>query len=393
MSILLSLIKDIFSRKPSSRETQALKLLSNAQSNLPISDSKQLVDVDGSLNVATSHHQAGRLERAEAAYRAILQVEPSHPETNFQLGSLLLQLNCPQDAQPYFRDALENSPLNAQYQLSLLECLVQLQAWNEAQALLLNTEKTGLAHPAIAGLKNQIQSGIEHSQHMQAAQSRFPGPIYLDWLKWLHIKLKPGAYVEIGVETGSSLQLSQAKAVGIDPSLQITFSQESWVKLFKLTSDDFFAQHNLSKVLEAEFVDMAFIDGMHTFDQALKDFINIERYAHSGTVVAFHDIFPVTAVTAARDRKSIFWLGDTWKVVLILKEMRPDLKIFTLPTYPSGLTLITGLDNRSKLLSQELTNITARWMNIETEAYLPTMDIHLNAIHNDFTEAAKMLGV
>lgn len=386
MSILFSLIKDIFSSKPSSSEAQATKLLSSLQ------DPNSSAAIEHDLQTAAALHQAGQLHEAERTYRTILQAQPHHPGANYNLGAMLLQLNQTQASLPFLQTALDSSPTNGQYRLSLMECLIQLQAWSSALLLLQDSEEKGLMHPAIAKFQNQITAGVEHGKHIQAAQNRFPGPNYLDWLKWLHLTLRPAAYVEIGVETGSSLQLSQSKAVGIDPSLQITFTQESWVKLFKLTSDDFFSRHDLAKVLGTDFVDLAFIDGMHTFDQALKDFINIERYAHPGTVVAFHDIFPVTAITATRDRKSIFWLGDTWKVVLILKEMRPDLKIFTLPTYPSGLTLVSGLDNSSKLLSHEFGNITERWMMTETDAYMPAMDVNLNVIKNDFSEAGRILG-
>jgi predicted O-methyltransferase YrrM len=223
--------------------------------------------------------------------------------------------------------------------------------------------------------------------------ARFPGPQYLDWLQWLHRTLKPASYVEIGVETGQSLRFAQepTKAVGIDPSIQIVWSQECWVKLFKLTSDDFFAHHDLRQVLGAPCVDLAFIDGLHTFDQALKDFIYLERYARPGTVVAFHDIFPVTPITAERERKSIFWLGDTWKVVMILKEMRPELKIFTVPTFPSGLTLVTGLNPGATVLQQNLEQIIARWMNVQLSTYFSDIDQHLNVVENDFTKLSALL--
>jgi predicted O-linked N-acetylglucosamine transferase (SPINDLY family)/predicted O-methyltransferase YrrM len=240
----------------------------------------------------------------------------------------------------------------------------------------------------------EMLSTLDHKQNIDAALACFPGPQYLDWLQWLHSTLKPASYVEIGVETGQSLRFARhpTRAVGVDPAIQIIHSQECWVKLFKLTSDDFFAQRDLRQVLDAPFVDLAFIDGLHTFDQALKDFINIERFSRPGTVVAFHDIFPVTPITAARERKSIFWLGDTWKVVTILKEMRPDLKIFTLPTFPSGLTLVTGLNAESTLLAQDVERIIERWMNVELDSYLADINTYLNVVANDFETVARLLG-
>lgn len=234
---------------------------------------------------------------------------------------------------------------------------------------------------------------LDQKEQIDAAMQRFPGPQYLDWLKWLHAHVKPATYVEIGVETGQSLRFAQnpTRAIGIDPDIRIVHSQECWVKLFKQTSDAFFEQHDLQRLFDGQPVDFAFIDGLHTFDQALKDFVNIERHSHAGTVVAFHDIFPVTPVTAARERKSIFWLGDTWKVVLILRELRPDLRIFTVPTFPSGLTLVTGLDKALAMSPQELERTIARWMPVELDAYPGGLDKQLNVIANDYGAAAALL--
>jgi predicted O-methyltransferase YrrM len=233
----------------------------------------------------------------------------------------------------------------------------------------------------------------EQQEHAMQAEERFPGSNYLEWLVWLHHTIKPKTYVEIGVESGQSLQFAQSptKAIGIDPAIQVVHSQETWVKLFKLTSDDFFVQQDLRTVLGEKFVDLAFIDGLHTFDQALKDFINLEHYSKPKTIIAFHDIFPVTPITASRERKSFFWLGDTWKVVLILRKFRPDLKIFTVPTFPSGLTLVTGLNSKSDLLSHKLEKIIEQWMDVELETYMAELDTHLNVVENDYMTVFKLL--
>lgn len=376
MSVLFSLVKGMFLR-PSGRGNGA-----------------HLAVLEHDLQTALAHGRAGRLSDAERVYRSLLQTHPHNPEVNHKLGELLLLARQPEAAHPYLLAALNSSPANNQYCLSLAECLVQLQAWEEAAVLLDNARFTEPEQEAAEQLRVEVSARLEQARHIDAAKNRFPGPDYFEWLKWLHATVRPAGYVEIGVETGRSLQFAQnpTRSVGIDPEAQIIFSLESWAKVYRLPSDDFFAQHDLRKVLDGLAVDMAFIDGLHTFDQALKDFINIERHAHSGTVVAFHDIFPVTPVTAARERETIFWLGDTWKVVLILKEMRPDLKIFTLPTFPSGLTLVTGLDGNSRLLSQELQAIIERWMSVDLDAYMAEIDTHLNVVGNDVETVSRLLG-
>lgn len=240
-----------------------------------------------------------------------------------------------------------------------------------------------------------LATEIEYAKCIAAAQQRFPGPTYLDWLKWFHATLKPASYLEIGVESGQSLQFARAptRAVGIDPALHIVHPQEAWVKLYQQPSDEFFATHDLQQVLDAKTVNMAFIDGLHTFDQALKDFMNVERYSDSGTVVLFHDIFPVTPKTAARDRSTRFWIGDTWKVMLILMKFRPDLKIFTIPTYPSGLGVVAGLNAESTTLLRDFALICSQAAEFELDTFPPRIDDHLNLVENDFEAVSRQISL
>ncbi|MDP3701015.1 MAG: class I SAM-dependent methyltransferase [Hylemonella sp.] len=239
----------------------------------------------------------------------------------------------------------------------------------------------------------QLFARMEFVQCLAAAEAKLPGPNYLDWLKWFQQRLKPASYVEIGVESGQSLQYAQAptRAIGIDPALRIVHSQTAWIKLFQLPSDEFFQRHDLRQILGADAVDLAFIDGLHTFDQALKDFMNVERYADAGTIVLFHDIFPVTAKTAERERVTTFWVGDTWKVMMILKKYRPDLTLFTIPTHPSGLGVVTGLKPNEQLLWRDFESICAEAMAQTLDDFPPQIDDHLNLVPNDFNAVASLL--
>jgi hypothetical protein len=86
----------------------------------------------------------------------------------------------------------------------------------------------------------------------------------------------------------------------------------------------------------------------------LDDFIAIERHAAPGAVVLLHDTLPLNALTAARERRTGFYTGDGWKIVPCLRSLRPDLHVITLPTAPTGLTVITRLDPGNRVLSDRL---------------------------------------
>lgn len=188
---------------------------------------------------------------------------------------------------------------------------------------------------------------------------------YYDVLHLIHQHVKPETYLEIGVAEGRSMALARrgTACVGIDPATgspeRISFhSPENNPQLFQLTSDDFFASCNLPELLGKSTIDVAFLDGLHHFDQTLKDFINVEKYSRPDSLVLIHDCLPVNAQVAERQRQTSFWLGDVWKLIPCLKAVRPDLDIVTLPVKPSGLAIIKNLDPSSRILERQLENIT-----------------------------------
>lgn len=216
--------------------------------------------------------------------------------------------------------------------------------------------------------KEQFED-IQNVSHTYKARTVFTSRDYEYWLKSLHDLLNPQLYLEIGVETGRSLAWAKHYAIGVDPALHIQHSLPGWSKVYSLESDAFFAQENLLQIFDGKVLDLAFIDGLHTFDQALRDFVNVEKLSNPKTVAVFHDIYPTSKETASRERNTRFWLGDTWKVVPILKTVRPDLHIFTLPSFPSGLTFVTGL-NAQKAYKMDVDALKDEWMPLEFD-YTP----------------------
>ena len=200
---------------------------------------------------------------------------------------------------------------------------------------------------------------------------RFWPTDYYDLIAEIHCKCPPRVYLEIGVAAGRSLALarSNTRALGIDPTAErgslVYISPENDPQLYKMTSNDFFANQNVIKEMGQSYFDVAFIDGLHHFDQVLRDFINLERFAGPDSIILIHDCLPINARVAARDRSTWFWTGDVWKAIPCLLAVRPDLEIVTLPASPSGIALIRRLDPSSHILERQYDSLVQHFAALE----------------------------
>lgn len=210
-----------------------------------------------------------------------------------------------------------------------------------------------------------------HAAHDLLLGMFLHGEPYLRVLERIHRHLEPRTYVEIGVERGDSLRLvsPQTRALGIDPKPVLTHPLPPNVRLFTETSDEFFARHDVRAELGGLPVDLAFIDGMHHFEYALRDFMNLERCCAPQSTIVLDDCFPHDRRTAQRERVITFWSGDVWKLVVLLKKYRPDLAIHTIAAPPTGLCVVRKLDPSSRFLADNFERLCAEFMALDY-AYL-----------------------
>lgn len=185
---------------------------------------------------------------------------------------------------------------------------------------------------------------------------------YLDVLADLHEALAPRTYLEIGVRHGRSLALARCPALGVDPAPEITESLGPDARVLEMTSDDFF--RGLARQELAQPPDLIFIDGMHLFEFVLRDFMHVELFASSTSLVVIDDVFPNHPAQAERTRRTRYWTGDVWKIVHCLRDNRPDLSLTLLDTSPSGLLLVTGLDPHGRILWDQYNPIVRRYQEL-----------------------------
>ena len=113
---------------------------------------------------------------------------------------------------------------------------------------------------------------------------------------------------------------------------------------FEVTSDDFFKQNEV--LLNENKIQLAFIDGLHTYEQALEDTLNTLKFSDDNVIVVLHDCNPLDALAAHpaisidharaelkdhKDWKNI-WNGDVWKTIVDIRKNHPELTAFVLNT-------------------------------------------------------------
>lgn len=228
--------------------------------------------------------------------------------------------------------------------------------------------QTGRIAEATSGCRAVLALQPDHAPaHTLLAAIDLPGESYFHVLGRIQEHLRPRTYVEIGVATGDSLRFvrPETRALGVDPEPQVKFEPGPNVKIFAQASDDFFARNDVRAELGGLPIDLAFIDGMHHFEFALRDFMNVEALCAPASTILIHDVYPLDEPTASRDRKTTFWSGDIWRLVLLLRKHRPDLMVHTIAAYPTGLALVRNLDPESRYLHDNLDALVAEYLAID----------------------------
>jgi hypothetical protein len=335
-------------------------------------------DTDPRLYAADAALQAGRFGEARDLVEQLLAARPGEAKAHYVHGVALAMLGNRRTAYASFRRAADLAPTDAALQCYAAAAAKEHGHKEEAVRYC----RAALAADPACDPAHRLLSSIE-----------LPGEHYLKLLERIHAHLRPRTYVEIGIFKGESFRLAQAPtvAIGIDPEPQLDAPPSPRHRIFRATSDDFFAAHDLGQLLEGVPVDLALIDGMHHFEFALRDFVNLERHCARESTILAHDCFPIDPVTAARDRTTSFWSGDVWRLILALRRWRPDLAIHTVTAPPTGLAIVRGLDPGSRVLADNLARVCEEFLAVGYEAIAGRRHEALNACSADWAVVQRLL--
>jgi hypothetical protein len=150
------------------------------------------------------------------------------------------------------------------------------------------------------------------------------------------------SYLEIGVKWGATFNnLDILEKDAVDPKFLFDtkqFETEN-IRFFQMTSDNFFINFHKNKKY-----DLAFIDGLHTFEQTFRDFCSFTSAAHDDSVCLIDDVYPSDIYSAHPDQKKAYhfrnvsniksmdWHGDVYKIVFAIHDFFPNISYRTIKT-------------------------------------------------------------
>lgn len=189
--------------------------------------------------------------------------------------------------------------------------------------------------------------------------------------------LQSRRYLEVGVNRGVTFRdVTVAERVAVDPRFLFEYKEYAnpQTSFHEMTSDRYFA--TLAK--NAQF-DIYFLDGLHTFEQTLRDFCNTLAHSHARTVWLIDDTKPNDPFSALPDQSRALrfrkaagsngqaWHGDVFKLVYFLHDFFPGMNYRTISTGGNRQTLVW----RSNLGWRE-----PRYNDVEKISRLTYFDMH-----------------
>ena len=157
-------------------------------------------------------------------------------------------------------------------------------------------------------------------------------------------------YLEIGVLHGVTFRdVEIADRTAVDPGFGFDTSElaNDATHFFKETSDSFFAHQPINPPY-----DVVLIDGMHTFEQVVRDLSNVLVRTHHRSAIILDDTVPDDAYSTVKDPAASYryrdidkapklgWQGDVYKTVFYIHDFFPSLNYRTITGMGNPQTIV-----------------------------------------------------
>ncbi|GJD50304.1 hypothetical protein OPKNFCMD_3043 [Methylobacterium crusticola] len=184
------------------------------------------------------------------------------------------------------------------------------------------------------------------------------------------IDLFPAArYLEVGVSQGVTFHALRAGTkVAVDPNFlfQVPASPTADGSHYhSCTSDAFFAQYGKGPKF-----DVIYLDGLHTYEQTLRDLLNSIVLLNDGGVIIIDDVLPNSYEAGLRDPDECFairrkfnnadsaWMGDVYKLVFFVESFIQQFDFRTIADNHGQLVMWRGVRDLSNTTDRLLSEIS-----------------------------------
>jgi hypothetical protein len=157
-------------------------------------------------------------------------------------------------------------------------------------------------------------------------------------------------YLEIGVLHGTTFRgVEIAERTAVDPGFGFDTNElaNESTRFFRQTSDTFFVNEPMSPQY-----DVVLIDGMHTFEQVVRDLSNVLLRTHQRSVIILDDTVPDDVYSTVKDGAASYdyrkldtapargWQGDVYKALFYIHDYVPGLDYRTIMGAGNPQTLV-----------------------------------------------------
>ena len=166
-------------------------------------------------------------------------------------------------------------------------------------------------------------------------------------------------YLEIGCDNDENFsKVYIDNKVGVDPLKGGTL---------RMTSDEFFKNNK-------DYFDIIFLDGLHTYEQTIKDIDNSLKVLNDKGVIIIHDCLPKKIWNQIVPRMYGHWNGDVWKAI-VHSRTYAYADTYTLKA-DHGLGIIFKRQNKNLLKIKE-----ENFKNLKFSDYYNKHDEFMNTIN------------
>ena len=174
-------------------------------------------------------------------------------------------------------------------------------------------------------------------------------------------------YLEIGCDNDENFSKIQIEnKIGVDPLKGGTL---------RMTSDEFFKKNRQN-------FDIIFLDGLHTYEQTIKDIDNGLRFLNTNGVILVHDCLPKKIWNQIVPRLYGHWNGDVWKAI-VHSRTYSNADTYTCVA-DHGIGVIFNRKNKNRLIIDK-----TNFKNLKFADYYNNHNQYMNIIR--YEELEKVL--